>query len=289
MHDRVIGFIGYGAMASLMGRNLAKAGYEILAYTPSGEVPSDDKAVSMLTSPREVAEQSDVIILCVPDDKAEKHVLEGRYGLLAGLKAGQLLLDTSTVSPAQADNLASILSGYEVQSLDCPMSGSTPEAEKGDLILLAGGHEADLKRAKPILDIIGRVTIHTGGRGSAARLKLVINGIMGATMSIIGEAVSYGLAAGIKRDTLFNTLQEVAVISPHHKRKLKMAQEKSFSSQFPTRLMVKDMLLLLDSGRNHSASLLGMAIATQAFEHLNEIHKDEDYSALIGQIEAELS
>ncbi|MDF7674398.1 NAD(P)-dependent oxidoreductase [Acetobacteraceae bacterium ESL0709] len=288
MNDRVIGFIGYGAMASLMGKNLVKAGYEVQAYTPSGLVLGEKSPVPMLSSPREIAEKSDVIILCVPDDKAEQKLLEGENGLLAGLKKGQLVLDTSTVSPAWADQLAVLLRKHNVQSLDTPMSGSTPEAEKGELIMLAGGDDAVIDRAQPILDCIGRITIRTGPSGSAARLKLVINGIMGATLNVIAEAVSYGLAAGINRDILYNSLQELAVISPHHKRKLKMAQNGSFPAQFPTRLMLKDMGLLLDAGQNTSATLLGMAVAAQALASSNVYHKDEDYSALIGKMEKDL-
>lgn len=288
MKDKIIGFIGYGAMASLMGKNLAEAGYEIMAYTPSGLVLGQKSPVPMLSSPRELAEKSDVVILCVPDDKAEKKLIEGDNGLLAGLKKGQLVIDTSTVSPAWADHLAGLLRNLGIQALDCPMSGSTPEAEKGALVMLAGGDNAVIDRAQPILDCVGRITIRTGPSGSAARLKLVINGIMGATLNIIAEGVSFGLAAGVDREVLYNSLQEVAVVSPHHKRKLKMAQNRSFPPQFPTRLMLKDMELLLDAGQNTSATLLGMAVAAQALAGSNKSHKDEDYSALIGKVEKDV-
>ncbi|WP_215748978.1 MULTISPECIES: NAD(P)-dependent oxidoreductase [unclassified Gluconobacter] len=281
MPDMKIGFIGYGAMAQRMGANLRRAGYSVVAFAPSGGKDETE----MLPSPRAIAEAADVIILCVPNDAAEIQSLQGENGMLAGISAGKLVLDTSTVSPEQALALAKIAAENGFVVLDAPMSGSTPEAETGDLVMLVGGDAETVERAKPILDVVGKLTIHAGPAGSAARLKLVVNGVMGATLNVIAEGVSYGLKAGIDRDVLFDTLQQVAVVSPHHKRKLKMGQDKSFPSQFPTRLMSKDMGLLIDAGRKVGAFMPAMAIADQALGLSNRQHADEDYSALIGAME----
>ncbi|MBS1030157.1 NAD(P)-dependent oxidoreductase [Gluconobacter cerinus] len=281
MPDMKIGFIGYGAMAQRMGANLRRAGYSVVAFAPSGGKDETE----MLPSPRAIAEAADVIILCVPNDAAENQSLQGENGMLAGISAGKLVLDTSTVSPEQALALAKIAAENGFVVLDAPMSGSTPEAETGDLVMLVGGDAETVERAKPILDVVGKLTIHAGPAGSAARLKLVVNGVMGATLNVIAEGVSYGLKAGIDRDVLFDTLQQVAVVSPHHKRKLKMGQDKSFPSQFPTRLMSKDMGLLIDAGRKVGAFMPAMAVADQALGLSNRQHADEDYSALIGAME----
>ncbi|OAJ68319.1 NAD(P)-dependent oxidoreductase [Gluconobacter cerinus] len=281
MPDMKIGFIGYGAMAQRMGANLRRAGYSVVAFAPSGGKDETE----MLPSPRAIAEAADVIILCVPNDAAENQSLQGDNGMLAGISEGKLVLDTSTVSPEQALALAKIAAENGFIVLDAPMSGSTPEAETGDLVMLVGGDAETVERAKPILDVVGKLTIHAGPAGSAARLKLVVNGVMGATLNVIAEGVSYGLKAGIDRDVLFDTLQQVAVVSPHHKRKLKMGQDKSFPSQFPTRLMSKDMGLLIDAGRKVGAFMPAMAIADQALGLSNRQHADEDYSALIGAME----
>ncbi|MGY8606490.1 NAD(P)-dependent oxidoreductase [Gluconobacter cerinus] len=281
MPDMKIGFIGYGAMAQRMGANLRRAGYSVVAFAPSGGKDETE----MLPSPRAIAEAADVIILCVPNDAAENQSLQGENGMLAGISPGKLVLDTSTVSPEQALALAKIAAENGFVVLDAPMSGSTPEAETGDLVMLVGGDAETVERAKPILDVVGKLTIHAGPAGSAARLKLVVNGVMGATLNVIAEGVSYGLKAGIDRDVLFDTLQQVAVVSPHHKRKLKMGQDKSFPSQFPTRLMSKDMGLLIDAGRKVGAFMPAMAVADQALGLSNRQHADEDYSALIGAME----
>ncbi|WP_367159509.1 NAD(P)-dependent oxidoreductase [Kozakia baliensis] len=280
---KTIGFIGYGAMGVRMGANLRRAGYRLVAYTPSRK--SADPQTPILESPKTVAEQSDAIILCVPNDSAQASSLLGDKGILAGIRPDTLLIDCSTVSPGAADKLAEIGRQHGIAVLDAPMSGSTPEAEKGELVMLVGGEDATLERARPILEAVSKAIVHAGPAGSGARLKLVINGIMGATLNIVAEGVGYGLSAGLDRDMLFEALSQVAVISPHHKRKLAAAQRQDFSPQFPTRLMSKDMGLLTDAGRDVNAFMPGMAVADQALGLARANHADEDYSALIGAIE----
>jgi len=283
-----IGFLGYGAMASRMGANLRKAGHEVAAYTPSKHGKTNLTApdgAPLYPTPRALAEWCDILIPCVPTDAAMDKSMLGEDGAFAGLKKNSLVLDTSTVSPAYADKLAKLGQEHGVIVLDTPMSGSTPEAEQGTLVMLAGGDMKDVDRARPILDAVGKVTIHTGPAGSAARLKLVINGIMGSTLSVIAEAVTYGLSAGLDRNMLYDALTQIAVISPHHQRKLKMAKAREYPSQFPTRLMAKDMGLLIDDARIVQAYIPGLAVAQQALTLSNKRHADEDYAALIGAME----
>lgn len=282
MPDQKIGFVGYGAMARRMAANLRRAGYAVAAYHPSGKKEDE---TALLPSPRALAEASDVIILSVPNDSAENQSLQGENGLLAGLSPEKLVLDTSTVSPGQAEMLAKLAHEHGFAVLDTPVSGSTPEAESAQLVVLAGGPAEAVERARPILETIGRLVIHAGPAGAGARLKLVINGIMGATLGVIAEAVALGLAEGLERATLFDALQQVAVISPHHKRKLKAAEEGNFAPQFPTRLMSKDMGLAIDEGRRAGIALPALAIADQALALSNRLHADADYSALIGVLE----
>jgi 3-hydroxyisobutyrate dehydrogenase len=280
--ERKIGFIGFGAMARPMAANLRKAGYEVAAYTPSGK---GDGQTEMFPSARALAEWCDVLVPCVPNDAALRKSLYGDDGAFAGLARGALVLNTSTVSPDCAEEVAKAGDDRGLAVLDTPMSGSTPEAEAGTLVMLVGGPEEQVERARPILEAVGKAVIHTGGAASAARVKLVVNGIMGGTLAIIAEAVAYGLSSGVDRDVLFDALAQVAVISPHHQRKLKMAKAREFPSQFPTRLMAKDMGLLIDDARAVKSFAPALAVAAQSLCLATKRHADEDYSALIGAME----
>ena len=206
--QQTIGFIGFGAMASRMAAHLEKAGYATLAYTPSGK--GGDGVTHFLPTPAEVASKADIVLACVPDDEALAASMYGPQGVLAGIKADGLLLNSSSVSPEAADALQKAGQEKNICVIDCPVSGSTPEAESANLVILAGGDDAAIARAQPIFDKIGRITIHAGPSGSGARLKLVINGIMGAGLAAVAEGIAYGLTAGLDRSMLFDALDEMA-------------------------------------------------------------------------------
>ncbi|NHO31587.1 NAD(P)-dependent oxidoreductase [Acetobacter fallax] len=278
-----IGFIGFGAMASRMGAHLTKAGYAVTAYTPTGK--SSAPSVRMIDSPRHLAQQTETVIVCVPDDEALAASMYGENGTLAGMKSGAMLINTSSVSPEATAELAAAGEKAGITVLDAPVSGSTPEAEAGTLVILVGGATDDVAKAQPIFDAIGKITIHAGPAGSGARLKLVINGIMGAGLTALAETVAYGLAAGLDRTMLFDALDQVAVISPHHKRKLKAAKNGNFAPQFPGRLMQKDMRLLLDAAAREAVPVPTIAATTQMLSLGRRQYPNEDYSALIGIME----
>ncbi|MBB2201235.1 NAD(P)-dependent oxidoreductase [Gluconacetobacter tumulisoli] len=278
-----LGFVGFGAMASRMGHNLVAAGYQIVAYTPSGK--GGDGSVRFLPTAQALAAASGTVIACVPDDEALAASMYGDDGALAGMKAGSLLINTSSVSPEASLQLAEAAKARGITALDAPVSGSTPEAEAGALVVLVGGAAADVARAQPIFDVIGKATLHAGPSGSGSKLKLIVNGIMGAGLAAVAEGVTYGLAAGLDRDLLFDALDSVAVISPHHKRKLKAAHVGDFSPQFPTRLMQKDMRLLMTDAARMEAALPTMAATTQLLSLTRRLHPDEDYSALFAVME----
>ncbi|GAN60672.1 3-hydroxyisobutyrate dehydrogenase [Acetobacter cibinongensis] len=281
--QQTIGFIGFGAMACRMADNLKKAGYAAVAYTPSGK--GGDGSTPFLPSAAEVARKATIVVVCVPDDEALAASMYGAEGALAGMKEGDLLLNTSSVSPEASAELLKAGQAKGVSVIDCPVSGSTPEAESGNLVILAGGDTAAIARAKPIFDCIGKTTVHAGPAGSGTRLKLVINGIMGAGLAAVAEAIAYGLASGLDRSTLFDALDEVAVISPHHKRKIRAAKAGDFSPQFPSRLMQKDMRLLMDAAARQAVPAPTLAAVTQQLSLARRAAEDADYSVLIGVME----
>ncbi|MFT8777056.1 MAG: NAD(P)-dependent oxidoreductase [Gluconacetobacter liquefaciens] len=275
--EKTIGFVGFGAMASRMARNLRAAGYAAVVYTPSGRGGADGDRI--VGSARQVGEQADIVIICVPDDPALNAALYGQDGLLAGMRPDGLLINASSNSPEASMALDRAASDLGVTALDAPVSGSTPEADAGELVILVGGPKEGVRRAQPIFDVIGRLTIHAGPSGSGSKLKLVINGIMAAGMVALAETVTYGLASGLDHATLLEALSAVPVVSPHHKRKLKSVLAGDISSQFPTRLMHKDIGLLLTAAAGHALPVPLMAAAAQLLSLTRRDHADDDYSA----------
>ncbi len=146
-----------------------------------------------------------------------------------------------------------------------PTPAGTPEAESGQLVVLAGGEQADVDAAKSILDVIGRKTVHTGPVGSGLAVKLVINGVMALGTAALAEGLAYGVKAGADRDTLIDTSQDLILVSEHPRRKLEVAKHPSYSAQFPTKLLLKDLGLLLAETAHHGVPMPSMAAAAQLY------------------------
>ncbi len=276
-----VGFVGYGAMARLMAAHIRAAGYQTVAYTPSAKGGTAEDGTRMLDSARTLAEASTIVLVSVPNDQALAASAYGERGFLVGLKQGGLVIDTSSVSPDASRRLAETGARRGIAVLDAPVSGSTPEAEKGELVVLVGGKADDLARARPVLDAIGKQTIYVGPAGHGSTLKLVVNGIMVSTMAAIAETIGYGVAAGLDRGTLLETLSGLAVVSPHHQRKIDSAGTGDLDPQFPTVLAHKDLGLLLADAAAHRAPVPTIAAAAQLLSLTMQRHGEQDYSAVL--------
>ncbi len=279
-----VGFVGFGAMAMPMAARLREAGFDVSAFDPRLQGKEVD-GFPLVADAAALAREADAVIVSVPADDALAKASQGPGGILEGARKGLLLINTSTVSPGASKKLAEAAAKQGVRFVEAPMSGSTPEAEKGQLVVLAGGEADDVAAAKGILDVIGRKTVHVGPVGHGLALKLVVNGVMALGTAALAEGLAYGTKAGVDRDTLIETLQDLILVSEHHKRKLEMAKQGSYPAQFPTKLLSKDLGLLLAESAHHGVPMASMAAAAQLFALATNQHADEDYAAAISVAE----
>lgn len=275
-----VGFIGFGAMAQRMAANLRKQGIAtVKAFAPS-QREGERAGTPMSASLGALVADVDAVIISLPADEALDAAMYGPQGALAAMRAGQLLINTTSNSPEASIKLYEAAKALGIGAVDAPVSGSTPEAEGAQLVVIAGGDDQDVARARPVLEMMAKAVHHIGGPSYGSKMKLVINGIMGAGMTALTESLAYGLKAGINRDTLFDVLGGVAVISPHHARKLKTIRQGDFGSQFPSRLMSKDMRLLLDELNRMGVPAATLAAAAQVLALGDLKRADDDYSAV---------
>jgi 3-hydroxyisobutyrate dehydrogenase len=166
-----VGFLGLGAMGAHMARNLHKAGLLTAVWNrthaKATTVAAELKCPAPAT-PAELAPLTDVMVLCVSADQDVRTVLDA---LSAGLRAGQLIIDCSTVSAETARTAAQRLQGAGVEFMDCPVSGGVEGARDGTLAIMCGGSAASFSRAQPVLAAMGRTVTHFGpvGAGQAAK------------------------------------------------------------------------------------------------------------------------
>jgi NAD binding domain of 6-phosphogluconate dehydrogenase len=154
----VIGFIGLGLMGTRMAARLLEAGYPLTVYNRTRERTASlaERGAAVARTPQELAGSVDVVMLSVTDDAALDDVMRGPQGVLAGLRPGATVLDLSTVSPRISRELAAEVKSRGGAMLDTPVSGSTPQAEEGTLIILVGGDEDTYRRSEPILAVLGK-------------------------------------------------------------------------------------------------------------------------------------
>lgn len=279
-----LGFVGFGAMAKPMAARLRDAGFSIVVFDPADH-GQEINGFKLLPGAASVAKEVGAVIVSIPNDAALEAASQGAGGILEGAHEGLLIINTSTVSPGASKKLAEAAAKKGVRFLEAPMSGSTPEAKTGKLVMLVGGEKADVTAAKSVFDVVGRKTVHVGPVGHALVLKLVINGVMALGTAALAETLAYGTKAGVDRNTLIDTLQALILVSEHHRRKLEMAKQGSYPAQFPTKLLLKDLGLLLVETAHHGVPMASMAAAAQLYALAANHHADEDYAAAIAVAE----
>ena len=285
--NRKIGFIGLGSMGSRMASRLLDAGYTMTVYNRerSKTTPFAGRGAEVVSTPREVAEASDVVITMVSNDAALHAVVFSEDGVLAGAKPGMTLIDMSSVSPAASRGVAQAAKNNNVRMVDSPVSGSTPQAEQGTLAILVGGDKAVFDDCKLLMEHMGKGVFYMGEAGMGATMKLVVNTLLGTQLQTLAEAMVLGLKAGIEKNTLLDTLGQMAHISAGQKGKIENARKEEYPTQFPIALMYKDYGLIADLAREHAVPMPVTAAAQQICAIERARDKDEDVSAVLKLME----
>jgi 3-hydroxyisobutyrate dehydrogenase len=178
------------------------------------------------------------------DPAAVRAVAYGEEGLLAGMAGGSLWIDLSTVAPADSREFAAAAGERGVRMLDAPVSGSLGAAERGMLVVLAGGTEGDLAAARPVLDILGRATVHLGPSGAGSAGKLAANAFLLAAMAAAVEAVRLGESEGVESSALLTGLSRTEIMPAWAIGKLERLQEGDLRPSFSLALAHKDLRLM---------------------------------------------
>jgi 3-hydroxyisobutyrate dehydrogenase-like beta-hydroxyacid dehydrogenase len=282
-----LAFIGLGNMGSRIATRLLGAGYGVSVFDKDRskfEVLKKNGAKT-IDSFGELAKSVNVILSCLTDDQAVRDVYYGPTGVLANAAPGLVILEMSTVSPATSRKLADKASERGILVLDVAISGSTPAAESGTLLLLAGGNSDVFQAARPILQAIASRYFHLGPSGAGTTMKLVVNAMLGTGMQAIAEAAALGEKAGLSRDILFAVLAQTAVIAPAHAGKLPRAARGDYIPQFPLPLMNKDFRLILQLAADVGASMPDASASFQMNTQAMAAYADQDFSAVIKSME----
>ncbi len=204
-----IGFIGLGLMGSAMVQRLQDCGYQLTVVAHRNRAPIE-KAVARgateASSPAEVARNSDIVMLCVDTSDAVNSVMRGDSGVLAGLKAGSLVIDFGTSIPGSTRALYQECKARGASMMDAPLGRTPAQAVDGLLNIMGAGDKEDFNRAKPVLDDLGENVFHVGPVGAGHTLKLINNFFAMTTACAMSEAFAMADLAGLKRETLYQVM-----------------------------------------------------------------------------------
>ena len=259
-----IGFVGLGRMGGTMAARLLTAGYPIYGEDRN-RAQVEQLAHSGLRwrdTPREVAEAADVVFTSLPDDGVLEVVASGPDGILAGLAAGKIWVDVSTVSPRVSRELALRAQEVGAAMLDAPVSGSVPQVQAGTLTIMVGGDEQAYAQVEPILRELGTPT-HIGENGLGLFLKLAINISLGVQMLAFAEGLLLADRAGIDRELAVGVMTRSAIGSPMLKARAALVLDLPEDSWFDVSLLQKDLVLALDAGRELQVPLPSTAAADE--------------------------
>jgi 3-hydroxyisobutyrate dehydrogenase-like beta-hydroxyacid dehydrogenase len=249
----------------------------------------EQRGAKVAATPRELASRADIILSSVADDAAVENVMTGSEGALAPARPGTILIEMSTVSPAMTRRLYEVALRKGVSVLDSPVSGSTPQAEQGQLVIFVGGEKTVYDQCQKILGVLARESFYMGPAGSGATMKLCVNTLLGLGMQALAEAITLGLKAGLQRERLLEVLGGTVVLSPSQKSKLENVLKDAYPTTFPLRLMFKDFGLILDTAMHLAVAMPITAAAQQVcaaeFARQSAAGRDEDFSSVVRTME----
>jgi len=278
-----VGLIGLGLMGHPMGANLLKAGHELTVWNRTASRGDDlvAQGAKRAASPRDVAAASEVILTIVSDPPAVESVLWGESGVLAGLRRGSVLIESSTVSPGLEKRAAAAAVALGAEFLEAPVTGGTWGAEKGELVFMVGGEGSTLKRVEPVLGAMGKRWFHLGPIGAGQTVKLAMNLLLELEVEAFAEALALVTRAGVPGQSLLEVMQSSMGRSPVIDLKGAMMLKGEYKPSFPLRLMHKDLSLALDLGNQLGVPLPAAAASREVLSAVKgAVTEDVDFSAL---------
>ena len=282
-----LGFIGLGIMGAPMAGQLVKAGHEVFVYTRSKIAPEISQSSAIqCASPKNVAQNADIIFTMVPDTPDVELVLFSENGLAEGLSKGKIVVDMSSISPIATKVFAQKINALGCNYLDAPVSGGEVGAKNATLSIMVGGDEKVFEKVKPICELMGKNINLVGGHGDGQTAKVANQIIVALNIEAVAEALLFASKAGADpakvRQALMGGFAGSKILEVHGERMVK----RTFDPGFRIELHQKDLNLALNSARALGISLPNTATAQELFNSCSAHGgKAWDHSAMVKALE----
>ncbi|KAK9150979.1 hypothetical protein Syun_009288 [Stephania yunnanensis] len=285
-----VGFLGLGIMGKAMAVNLLRNGFEVTVWNRTLSKCEElvEHGASVGETPAAVVKKCKYTIAMLSDPPAAISVVFGKDGVLEQLCDGKGYIDMSTVDADTSSKISKAITEVGGRFLEAPVSGSKKPAEDGQLIILAAGDKALYEEMLPAFSVLGKKDFFLGEVGNGAKMKLIVNMIMGSTMNAFSEGLALAGRTGLSPETLIEMLGLGAVGNPMIMMKGPTMLKSNYSPAFPLKHQQKDMRLALALGEENGLAMPVAAAANEAFIRAKSLGLgDQDFSAVYEAVKAD--
>ena len=263
-----VGFIGLGNVGGKLAGSLLRNGIDLMVRDLDKKLaqPFLDAGASWADSPREMAQNVDVLITCLPSPSASAMVMEAEDGVLAGLSEGKIWAEMSTTDKDEVLRLGDKVKAVGAEPVDCPVSGGCHRAATGNIAIFAGCERTTFETILPLLTTMGRRILHTGPLGSASVLKVVTNYLATANLLSLCEALATAGVAGMDLNTTYEAIRISSGNSFVHETESQVILNGSRDISFTMDLVCKDIGLFNDVARRANLDLELAPVMEQIFK-----------------------
>lgn len=271
-----IGFIGLGVMGTPMAGHLARAGHPLTVLDiDSSKVEKllkADATIETASTPRAVAESSEIVFTMLPSGEYVREVALGDQGLVAGFTRGALLVDTSSSEPWLTQQTAAELAHAGVGMVDAPTSGAEQGAKAQELVFMVGGSASEVARAEPLLEIMGKSIFHLGPLGAGHSMKSINNLVTAVTFLATAEGLALGTKLGLDPNVMTDVMNVSTSMSwitrTHIKQRI---TNRAFDDPFKLELMVKDIRIALGLADDQDLDLPLCTLGQELYREANAL------------------
>jgi 2-hydroxy-3-oxopropionate reductase len=285
---KTIGFIGLGIMGKPMAKNLINAGYPLVVYnrTTAKALELVAMGARQVDSPKQVAENSEIIITMVADSPEVEQVILGPAGVIEGARADSIVVDMSSISPIVTQRIAVELAKKKVAMLDAPVSGGEVGAVQGTLSIMVGGDDAVFAKVKPVLEKMGKSVVRVGAVGAGGVTKLSNQIIVAAALQAISEALVLAQKAGVDLLLVYEAIKGGMAGGRTLDMKAPKIAERNFEPGFKMDLHIKDLKNALQAGKALGVPLPATGLIHELFSACSAQGKGQkDHSAIFTLVE----
>jgi len=274
-----IAYLGLGIMGRPMAANLVKAGHEVTVWNRTTKTLDGARTAA---TPAEAARGAEVVWLCVADTKAVESVLFGKDGVAEALQPGMTVIDSSTIAPQATLDFAGRVRAKGAEFVDAPVTGSKIGAENAQLLFIVGGPEKTVAALDPLFMALGKKVIRVGETGAGESAKIGMNLMIASIFEGFAEALALTGKLGVPPEKLVELIQNSMIKSGVTDYKASFVLHEDWSPNFPLRLMLKDIRLMLDAAREIKVELPALKEIEKVYQKAVDAgHADDDYAATV--------